>query len=211
MSRGPGADRTDSPTAQPPTAPRDSGTQPTAPRDSGTPPARGPGDGTAPTSNSLAGQGRRPGGKRRTATGAEAERSPLRLPTRRAALRSLFLAGPAVGVAGALSPLVLTRGEGAGDGTVQAPGGGAARPVAVQHGPQPDGEILFEETFRGRRLRATALPGGRAAVTVDGRPLHLMRRVDGTWLSMLDHYESYPSPRAAARAAVLELGTTALA
>ncbi|WP_411576950.1 tyrosinase family oxidase copper chaperone [Streptomyces sp. SCSIO ZS0520] len=202
MSRGSGADRTDSQTAQPPTASRDSGT----------PPARGPGDGTATTLNSLASKGRRPGGRRPATTGAEAEQPPVRLPTRRAALRSLFLAGPAVGVAGALSPLVLTRGESAGDSTVQAPGGGPARPVAVQHGaPQAGGELLFEETFRGRRLRATALPGGRAAVTVDGRPLHLMRRVDGTWLSMLDHYESYPSPRAAARAAVLELGTTALA
>ncbi|MFJ4472313.1 tyrosinase family oxidase copper chaperone [Streptomyces sp. NPDC089424] len=68
------------------------------------------------------------------------------------------------------------------------------------------GELLgdtFDETYRGRRIRGS---GGQ--VTVDGRPLHLMRRADGTWLSMIDHYCSYPTPREAARAAVDELGTT---
>ncbi|WP_307783780.1 tyrosinase family oxidase copper chaperone [Streptomyces spinoverrucosus] len=59
----------------------------------------------------------------------------------------------------------------------------------------------FDETYRGRRIRGT---GSR--VTVDGRPLHLMRRADGTWLSMVDHYCSYPTPLEAARAAVDELG-----
>ncbi|MCZ9336656.1 tyrosinase cofactor, partial [Streptomyces sp. TRM76130] len=43
-------------------------------------------------------------------------------------------------------------------------------------------------------------------VTVDGRPLHLLRRADGTWLTMVDHYRSYPTPLQAARAAVDELG-----
>ncbi|CAM5647878.1 hypothetical protein SVIOM74S_02697 [Streptomyces violarus] len=43
-------------------------------------------------------------------------------------------------------------------------------------------------------------------MTVDGRPLHLMRRADGSWLSMVDHYRSYPTPLAAARGAVDELG-----
>ncbi|MGX1120521.1 hypothetical protein RKD37_005884 [Streptomyces ambofaciens] len=47
---------------------------------------------------------------------------------------------------------------------------------------------------------------GTWQVTVDGRPLHLMRRADGSWLSMVDHYRSYPTPLAAARGAVDELG-----
>jgi hypothetical protein len=36
-----------------------------------------------------------------------------------------------------------------------------------------------------------------------------MRRADGSWISMVDHYESYPTPLAAARAAVdvLDPGT----
>lgn len=69
----------------------------------------------------------------------------------------------------------------------------------------------FDETYRGRRIRGVEVraaepAGSRWDVTVDGRPLHLMRRADGTWLSMVDHYCSYPTPLAAARAAVDELG-----
>ncbi|KUM99676.1 hypothetical protein AQI95_37550 [Streptomyces yokosukanensis] len=72
----------------------------------------------------------------------------------------------------------------------------------------------FEETYRGRRIRGTevraarrtAVGGAQWEVTIDGRPLHLMRRADGSWLSMVDHYRSYPTPLAAARAAVDELG-----
>jgi hypothetical protein len=33
-----------------------------------------------------------------------------------------------------------------------------------------------------------------------------MRRADGTWLSMVDHYRSYATPLDAARAAVDQLG-----
>lgn len=73
----------------------------------------------------------------------------------------------------------------------------------------------FHETYRGRRIVGIADDAGPRGenelsgvwhVTVDGRPLHLMRRVDGSWMTMVDHYQSYPSPLAAARAAVDELG-----
>jgi hypothetical protein len=86
------------------------------------------------------------------------------------------------------------------------------------HGPADDGsaDTSFDETYRGRHIQgllttaATAGPAGagraRWTVTVDGRPLHLMRRADGTWLSMVDHYRSYATPLEAARAAVDELG-----
>lgn len=75
----------------------------------------------------------------------------------------------------------------------------------------------FRETYRGRRIVGVADDAGRLGddvsgvwhVTVDGRPLHLMRRVDGSWMTMVDHYQSYPTPLAAARAAVDELGPTA--
>ncbi|MFD3310036.1 tyrosinase family oxidase copper chaperone [Streptomyces sp. NPDC058694] len=94
----------------------------------------------------------------------------------------------------------------------------------------------FDEMYRGRRIRgvkdatgaadtATANtdgsasgvrragaagpgPDGQWRVTVDGRPLHLMRRADGGYLTMIDHYQSYPTPLAAARGAVDELGGT---
>lgn len=68
--------------------------------------------------------------------------------------------------------------------------------------------LAFDHTHRGHRIRGVWIPapgaaeGGRWRVTVDGRPLHLMRRADGTWLSMVDHYCSYPTPLEAARAAV---------
>ncbi|MFB6855154.1 tyrosinase family oxidase copper chaperone [Streptomyces sp. NPDC056121] len=75
----------------------------------------------------------------------------------------------------------------------------------------------FEETYRGRHIRGTRGQGsmtrahigqrsGHWDVTVDGRPLHLMRRADGSYLSMVDHYQSYPTPLAAVRGAVDELG-----
>jgi hypothetical protein len=78
---------------------------------------------------------------------------------------------------------------------------------------QRDVADTFEETYRGHHIHGVYSVAGRAAydsgqwhVTVDGRPLHLMRRADGSYLSMVDHYESYATPLAAARAAVDELG-----
>ncbi|MFJ5263794.1 tyrosinase family oxidase copper chaperone [Streptomyces sp. NPDC088387] len=85
----------------------------------------------------------------------------------------------------------------------------ASRP-ARPGDPPPD--LAFDEVHRGRRIRGVRTSAGRALgagdwhVTVDGRALHLMRRADGTWLSMLDHYRSYPTPLEAVRAAVDELG-----
>lgn len=114
-------------------------------------------------------------------------------PSRRDAARGLFASLAAL----ALAPVVA-----------------ASRP-APPRGGLPGGS--FEETYRGRRIRGVPVPvtggpvaGGLAAdadwqVTVDDRPLHLMRRADGSWLSMIDHYSSYPTPLAATRAAVDEL------
>ncbi|WP_037678432.1 tyrosinase family oxidase copper chaperone [Streptomyces griseus] len=85
----------------------------------------------------------------------------------------------------------------------QPPGSGPGRARA---------DAVFAQTYRGHRIRGVWTPAhgageeGRWQVTVDGRPLHLMRRADGTWLSMVDHYCSYRTPLEAARAAVDELG-----
>jgi hypothetical protein len=76
-------------------------------------------------------------------------------------------------------------------------------------GPEPE---AFDETYRGRRISGVRLPDSAAPdasswhVTIDGRPLHLMRRADGSYLSMVDHYDSYDGPLAAARGAVAALG-----
>ncbi|MDQ0581098.1 tyrosinase family oxidase copper chaperone [Streptomyces rishiriensis] len=86
----------------------------------------------------------------------------------------------------------------------------ASRPSRPADGGPADS---FDETYRGRHLHGVlASPGHAAAtdvrwdITVDGRPLHLMRRADGTWLSMVDHYSSYATPLEAVRAAVDGLG-----
>ncbi|WP_327665339.1 tyrosinase family oxidase copper chaperone [Streptomyces sp. NBC_00498] len=78
-------------------------------------------------------------------------------------------------------------------------------------GPGP-GVEAFDETYLGRRIVGTLPAGPEAAgagawqVTVDGEPLHLMRRADGTYLSMVDHYAAHPTALAAVKAAVAELG-----
>jgi hypothetical protein len=93
-----------------------------------------------------------------------------------------------------------------------------AAPVAAalrSHSPGAEdapSATVFTETRHGRRIVLVWNPPrgpagqGRWHVTVDGRPLHLMPRADGTWLSMVDHYCSHPSPIEAARAAVDALG-----
>ncbi|MFE0960255.1 tyrosinase family oxidase copper chaperone [Streptomyces fungicidicus] len=77
----------------------------------------------------------------------------------------------------------------------------AFRPARPASAKTPDGDS-FDQIHRGHRIRGARDADGRWHVTLDGRPLHLMRRADGTWLSMVDHYCSYPAPLDAARAAV---------
>ncbi|MEU0689432.1 tyrosinase family oxidase copper chaperone [Streptomyces uncialis] len=128
--------------------------------------------------------------------------------TRRTLLRTLFTGAVATATATALAPLLAATRE-------------PHRPRA----PRAPAELLFEETYRGRRIEGRG-PGtptaartrpvghhgsGGPRVTIDGRPLPLMRRADGSYLSVVDHYVSYPSPLAAARAAVDELGPARLA
>lgn len=75
----------------------------------------------------------------------------------------------------------------------------------------------FDEVYKGRRIQGRPASGGGHqhhgagyAVFVDGVELHVMRNADGTWISVVSHYEPVPTPRAAARAAVDELQGAAL-
>ncbi|WP_434587757.1 apotyrosinase chaperone MelC1 [Streptomyces sp. A5-4] len=75
-------------------------------------------------------------------------------------------------------------------------------------GPQP-----FSETFQGRRIEGAPSAGGGHhgghgggySVRIDGEELHVMRNADGTWISVVNHYETFATPRAVTRAAVMEL------
>ncbi|MDK9494197.1 tyrosinase family oxidase copper chaperone [Streptomyces katrae] len=106
--------------------------------------------------------------------------------TRRAVLRTAFSAAVAGGVAAALAPVLRARGP---------------RQTLT---PAP----LAEETYRGRHISVDL---ASAQVRIDGRPLHVMRRADGTYLSGVNHFQSYGTPLELARAAVDELGTSRLA
>ncbi|POX44999.1 tyrosinase [Streptomyces sp. Ru71] len=69
----------------------------------------------------------------------------------------------------------------------------------------------FDEVYRGRRIQGRTTGGGGHhhgggyAVFIDGVELHVMRNADGSWISVVGHYDPVPTPRAAARAAVDEL------
>ncbi|WP_415954003.1 apotyrosinase chaperone MelC1 [Streptomyces sp. KLOTTS4A1] len=79
----------------------------------------------------------------------------------------------------------------------------------------------FDEVYQGRHIQgAPSRDGGHHGghggghhgghgtgytVHIDGQELHLMRNADGTWISVINHYEPVATPRASARAAVREL------
>lgn len=71
----------------------------------------------------------------------------------------------------------------------------------------------FDEVYKGRRITGGPASGGGHhhghgggyEVFVDGVQLHVMQNADGTWISVVSHYDPVATPRAAARAAVDEL------
>ncbi|MFB6835817.1 tyrosinase cofactor [Streptomyces sp. NPDC056361] len=114
--------------------------------------------------------------------------------TRRRAL------GVAAGAAGAAAGLALAGHAAA-----------APRAAAPAAGPDP---ASFDEVYQGRRIQGGPSHsgghhgghhGGGYSVTIDGRELHVMRNADGTWISVINHYEPVATPKALARAAVREL------
>ncbi|MFF9687852.1 tyrosinase family oxidase copper chaperone [Streptomyces sp. NPDC014623] len=146
------------------------------------------------------------------ATGTRGDPPSAPRPARRAVLRSVFTASVIAGTGGALAPVLLRGPE---------PEGRPRERDAV--GPE-----RFYELYKGREIRGTVTavvpagapahagePGTPAAapgihVSVDGRALHVMRRADGSYLSTVNHYESFPTLVETARAAVDELGASQL-
>ncbi|MFI2739240.1 tyrosinase cofactor [Streptomyces sp. NPDC018711] len=112
--------------------------------------------------------------------------------TRRRAL------GVAAGAAGAAAGLALA-------------GQAAAAPRAAA---TPAAPASFDEVYQGRRIKGGPSHsgghhgghhGGGYSVTIDGEELHVMQNADGTWISVINHYEPVATPKAVARAAVREL------
>ncbi|MET9957381.1 tyrosinase cofactor [Streptomyces sp. NPDC006339] len=97
---------------------------------------------------------------------------------------------------------------------------GAAPPRAAAAPPAGSAAApgSFDEVYRGRRIKGGPTHGGGHhggqhgghhsggyTVTIDGEELHVMQNADGTWISVITHYEPVATPKAAARAAVREL------
>ncbi|MFF7635262.1 tyrosinase cofactor [Kitasatospora sp. NPDC008050] len=85
------------------------------------------------------------------------------------------------------------------------------------------GSATFDEVFQGRHIQGMPMSGGMGGmggmhhagsgymVLIDGQELHVMRNADGTWISVINHYQTFSTPRALARAAVNELQGATLA
>jgi hypothetical protein len=165
-----------------------------------------------PAPPSSAGTSATAGGRSTGAAGADpAGRGTLRRITRRIALRSLVTLGAVATTAAGLTPLLRAR-----SGPVRVPAPGSRSPER------------FAEVYRGRHIEGSAtvlVPAGAGAgagggpggppwpsveVRIDGRPLRITRRADGSYLSLVNHYESFPTLREVARAAVDELGPAQL-
>uniref|UniRef100_A0AAU2K0W7 Tyrosinase cofactor n=1 Tax=Streptomyces sp. NBC_00049 TaxID=2903617 RepID=A0AAU2K0W7_9ACTN len=76
-----------------------------------------------------------------------------------------------------------------------------------------------DEVYKGRRIQISQDGGGHhgghhsaglPSVRIDGRELHVMRNADGSWISVVNHYETFSDPLSVARAAVRELQGAAL-
>ncbi|WP_018348412.1 tyrosinase family oxidase copper chaperone [Longispora albida] len=116
--------------------------------------------------------------------------------SRRTILQAGLLATTGLAVAAAGAYQVFT-GEDKAEAAVPAPG-------------------TFDETYRGRRITGQQAPavhslsGGHhgygPVIHIDGHELHVMANGDGTFTTSVNHYESFRTPREAARRAVDTLG-----
>ncbi|MDI9887111.1 tyrosinase family oxidase copper chaperone [Streptomyces sp. HNM0645] len=146
----------------------------------------------------------------------------MQSPTRRAVVRTSTLALTGAALAGPVTIAAanaLRPGPPAG-GHAAARGSRAAESSAA---PEPE---AFDEMYLGRHMEGRPAagrhgghsghgasgppadePGGHVeyVVRVDDDDLHVMQNADGTWISVVNHYEKYRTPRDAARAAVREL------
>ncbi|MGW0754457.1 apotyrosinase chaperone MelC1 [Streptomyces sp. NPDC002587] len=92
----------------------------------------------------------------------------------------------------------------------------AADPAAGASGSPasiPTGTV--DEVYEGRRIQITLGAGGHHGVgmpviKIDGNELRLMANADNSWVTVVNHYETFPDPISAARAAIRDLQGAAL-
>jgi hypothetical protein len=126
----------------------------------------------------------------------------------------LTTAAAVAGTAAALRPVAaagITRSGAPGRAVDPAPGTGmngmSGMSSTEPADPADGGTPLFDEVYCGRRIQGfTAPEPAGARILVDGRELELMRRVDGSWISMANHYQAYATPLDTARGAVDVIG-----
>ncbi|MFD0162940.1 tyrosinase family oxidase copper chaperone [Streptomyces decoyicus] len=91
--------------------------------------------------------------------------------------------------------------------------GWPAEEEAPEHGSRARHGGRASHASRGGRAHPQGGQAGQAGphdgmdfvVRIDNDDLHVMRNADGTWISLVNHYETFTTPRALARAAVREL------
>jgi len=134
---------------------------------------------------------------------------------RRVLKTGLTTAAAVSGTAAALWPvLTASRPADAADAADGQSAPGRAGGTGADHGDMTDDatSALFDEIYRGRRIQGTGSPDPAGVrILIDGRPLELMRRVDGSWISMANHYQPFLTPLATARGAVDVIGNAELA
>jgi hypothetical protein len=121
--------------------------------------------------------------------------------TRRTVLRTgLTTAAAVTGTAAALRPMLAAGGQH--EGTAH-----AAPPDASRGGAESSAPPLFDEVYRDRRIQGFGSDSEAGVdLYIDGRPLELMRRVDGSWISVANHFQPFLTPLATARGAVDAIG-----
>ncbi|MFI9104114.1 tyrosinase family oxidase copper chaperone [Streptomyces fildesensis] len=134
--------------------------------------------------------------------------------TRRRVLRAAFTAAVAVtGTTAVLHPII-TAGE-----SDRKTGSGRSDSGSDQAGSAPDAAAgAFDEVYRGRRIQGVptgtadtaTTEGSPVVILIDGRQLHVMRRADGSYLSVANHYQPYATPLDTARGAVDVIGKAKL-
>lgn len=134
--------------------------------------------------------------------------------TRRRVLRTGLTSAAAVGgTAAALRPMLAAGGPTAGARSAAGRAAGGSPADAAPGDAAPADDLpLFDEVYRGRRIQGyRSASEARVALYVDGRPLEVMRRVDGSWITTANHYQPYLTPLATARGAVDVIGRAELA